>query len=476
MSEAPPSRDRRLPLSLVFGFASLSVPLGAYAVAVAVYLPAYFAKHLGVSLAVIGGAWAVVRLIDLVVDPILGVAMDRTRTRLGRYRAWMLLGGPIMMAATYALFLAPAGIGSIYLIGWLLVLYLGTSILGLGHSAWAATLAPEYNERSRVFGVLAAAGVVGAVAVLMIPIIADGMGLSEAKGVQAQGWFILGLIPLAVLLTARTPEKLLPLSPGPAFALKDYVRLLLKPDLLRLFLAQMSLTMGPGWMSALYLFFFTDARGYSAEQASILLLVYVVAGVLGAPTTAFVATRFGKHKTLMATTTAYSLALCTVMLVPKGSVAWGLPVMLWCGFMAAGFDLMIRAMLADVADEVRLEQGREQISLIYALNSLGAKIAAAFAIGVTFPLLGQLGYDAAAGAVNTPEAIRSLEIAFIAGPIVFVMLGGACLIGWRLDSVRHAEIRIRLDAHDAQYAEAPVVESLGTEPAIPVLAPDGKPG
>ncbi|WP_309643025.1 MFS transporter [Phenylobacterium sp.] len=476
MSEVTTTRERRLPISLVFGFASLSVPLGAYAVAVAVYLPAYFAKHLGVSLAVIGGAWAVVRLIDLVVDPILGVVMDRTRTRLGRYRAWMLLGGPIMMAATYALFLAPEGIGSIYLIGWLLVLYLGTSILGLGHSAWAATLAPEYNERSRVFGVLAAAGVLGAIAVLVIPIVADGIGLNEAKGVQAQGWFILGLIPLAVLLTARTPEKLLPLSPGPAFALKDYVRLLLKPDLLRLFLAQMSLTMGPGWMSALYLFFFTDARGYSAEQASILLLVYVVAGVIGAPTTAFVATRFGKHKTLMATTTAYSLALCTVMLVPKGSVAWGLPVMLWCGFMAAGFDLMIRAMLADVADEVRLEQGREQISLIYALNSLGAKIAAAFAIGVTFPLLGQLGYDATAGAVNTPEAISSLEIAFIAGPIVFVMLGGACLIGWRLDAKRHAEIRRHLDAHDAQYAEAPIVESLGGEPAIPVLAGDGKPG
>lgn len=465
-------RDRRLPISLVLGFASLSVPLGAYAVAVAVYLPAYFAKHLGVSLAVIGGAWAFVRMIDIVVDPALGVVMDRTRTRLGRYRAWMLLGGPIMMAAIYALFLAPEGIGAGYLIGWLLVLYLGTSILGLGHSAWAATLAPEYNERSRVFGVLAAAGVVGAVAVLIIPIVADGLGLDEARGVQAQGWFILGLIPLAVLLTARAPEKLLPLPPGPAFALRDYVRLLFKPDLLRLFLAQMSLTMGPGWMSALYLFFFTDARGYTAEQASILLLVYVVAGVAGAPATAYVATRFGKHKTLMATTTAYSLALCTIPFLPKASVAAGVPVMLWCGFMAAGFDLMIRAMLADVADEVRLEQGREQISLIYALNSLGAKIASAFAIGVTFPLLGRLGYDATAGAVNAPDAIRSLEIAFIAGPILFVMLGGACLIGWRLDARRHAEIRGLLDA---QYAEAPVIGTLGGEPAIPVLPEDGRP-
>nr|QQZ50418.1 MFS transporter [Phenylobacterium glaciei] len=185
----------------------------------------------------------------------------------------------------------------------------------------------------------------------------------------------------------------------------------------------MSLTLGPGWMSALYIFFFTDSRGYTGTEASSLLLVYVLAGILGAPLTARLAQKFSKHRTLMVTTTAYSLGLCMVMVIPKGNVVAAIPVMFWCGFMAAGFDLMIRAMLADVGDEVRLEQGQERISLIYALNSLAGKIASAFAIGVTFPLLGKLGYKAAEGAVNTPAAIRALEWAYIAGPIIFVMLG-----------------------------------------------------
>lgn len=458
---------------MVLSFSSLALPLGALAVAVAVYIPPFFASHLGVNLAAIGAAFAIVRMLDIGVDPILGLVMDRTRTRLGRYRVWVLAGGPILMAAVYAMFEAPHGVGTVYLIFWLLVFYLGNSILGLGHSAWAATLATEYHQRSRVFGVLAAAGVIGAVIVLIIPIVAAHLGLSEAEGVKSMGWFILILVPIVVALTClRTPEHIMKTAPE-KFALKDYLSLITKPDLLRLFLAQMALTLGPGWMSALYLFFFKDSRGFSAEQASLLLLVYVIAGIVGAPLTARLAMRFSKHRTLMVTTTAYSLGLCMVMVLPKANVPAAIPVMFWCGFMAAGFDLMIRAMLADVADEVRLEQGQERLSLIYALNALANKIASAFAIGLTFPLLARIGYDATAGAGNTPQAIFGLEMAYIIGPIIFVMLGGACVLGWRLDAEKHADIRRQLEERDALYAEAPIIESVGAEPAIAVLSDKG---
>jgi riboflavin synthase alpha subunit len=114
----------------------------------------------GVSLTVVGAAWATVRLLDIGVDLVLGVIMDRTRTPWGRYRVWMIIGGPILMVSVYQLFLAKAGIGAGYLIFWLLVYYLGTSIIGLAHSAWGATLTKSYDERSRVFGVLAAVGVI----------------------------------------------------------------------------------------------------------------------------------------------------------------------------------------------------------------------------------------------------------------------------------------------------------------------------
>jgi Na+/melibiose symporter-like transporter len=455
-------------------------PLGCLAVAVAVYLPPYFASHLGVSLAVVGGAWMTVRLLDVFVDPVLGVVMDRTKTRFGRYRFWMAIGAPILMLSVYALFLAPAGIGMGYLIAWLLVYYFATSILALGHSAWGANLATEYHERSRVFGVVAMLGVIGAVLVLLIPIIEPLIGRTDATAVQDMGWAVLVVVPITVgICVLRIREPITVGFEGEPFRLRDYLGLVVKPDLLRLFLAQMCLTLGPGWMSALYLFFFVESRQYSTGVASILLLVYVLAGIVGAPMTAVLARRLGKHRTLMVTSTAYSLGRCRVMVIPKGSVPAALPVMFWCGFMAAGFDLMIRAMLADVGDQVRLEQGQERISLIYALNTLAAKIATAFSIGLTFPLLGALGYVAKEGYHNTPEAIARLDWVYIAGPIFFVMLGGACVAGWKLDAKRHAEIREELDRRDAAqggalYEEAPILESLSGQPGIPVLAEDGK--
>lgn len=424
--------------------------MGGLAVAVPVYLPPYFASHLGISLAVVGSAWMVVRLLDILVDPVLGLVMDRTRTRMGRYRFWVVVGVPILMASVYALFLAGAGIGLGYLIGWLLIYYLGTSILYLGHLAWGANLATDYHDRSRVFGVVGAVGVLGAGAVLIIPILAGQMGQSEAQAVQTMGWAIFWSIPLTVAICVMfTAEPITEdVASHEAVKLKDYAALVLKPDLLRLFLAQLCLTLGPGWMSALYLFYFVQAKGFTVGAASFLLLVYVLAGIVGAPFTGWLARRLSKHRTLMVTSTAYSLGLCLLVVAPKANVGLALPIMFWCGFMASGFDLMIRAMLADVGDEVRLEQGVERSSLIYALNTLASKIATAFSIGLTFPLLARLGYVAREGFVNSPEAISRLQWVYIAGPIVFVMLGGACVAGWKLDAAGHADIRAALDARD----------------------------
>ncbi|MBV8594317.1 MAG: MFS transporter, partial [Caulobacteraceae bacterium] len=143
-----------------------------------------------------------------------------------------------------------------------------------------------------------------------------------------------------------------------------------------------------------------------------------------------------------------------IFVVPKGNLLAHLPIMLWCGAMAAGFGLMVQAMLADVGDEIRLAQGRTRMSLLYALNGLAQKIAAAFSIGLTFPLLAGLGYRAAEGAANSPRAIENLTVAFIGGPIVFVMLGGACLIGWRLDAGRQETTRQALAARESSVARA----------------------
>ncbi|HEY1710131.1 MAG TPA: MFS transporter [Rhizomicrobium sp.] len=460
-----------LSLATILQFSAGSLPVAALSVAIFVYLPPYFASHLGVSLTVIGACWAIVRMVDIPIDPLIGALMDRTHTRFGRYRLWLIAGAPVLMLGVYQLFMAPAHIGSVYLIAWLLVMYLGISMLSLAHSAWSAVLATQYDERSRVFGILTAVGIVAAIVTMLLPIAGSALGHDNAWGVQAMGWFALLITPFAIGLTAmRTPERVAPDVQTEHFGWRDYWLIAKRPELIRLILAEMSLTLGPGWMSALYMFFFTAALGFTTQQASMLLIVYILAGVLGAPATGWLATRLGKHRTLMATSTAYSIGLCGIVVVIRGNVWTALPIMVWCGFMASGFDLMIRAMMADVGDEVRLDQGKERISLLYALITMATKIAGAAAIAITFPLLSYIGFNPAEGAFNAAGTIRTLEWVYLAGPIVFVMLGGACVVGWKLDAKKHAVIRASLEARDALYETAPIIESVTATRSVAILS------
>jgi Na+/melibiose symporter-like transporter len=450
-----------LPAVLLFSLGTL--PTSAIGLAVVIYLSPYFASHLRVPLLVVGAAFGIVRAVDFLVDPLLGMIMDRTRTRLGRYRVWQLIGAPVTMVACYQLFLAPRGIGEAYLVVWLFVMYLGSSALDLSRSAWAATLSSHYDERSRIFGVLSAVGVLGNVAILVIPIVTPHAAGTNGSSVPMMGWFVVAVTPLVIgISTAFTGERVHPEVHAGGAPWRDYLGLLRKPGLVRLFLGQVAVNLGPNSMSAMYLFFFKVSRGYTEAQASILLLVYLVAGVAGAPMTARLARRIGKHRALMVTTTAYSLGLCTVMLFPRANVLAAVPMMLFCGFMNAGFGMMISAMAADFGDEVRLDQGKEQLSLIYAMLSLGSKVALAASVLLTYGALSAVGFNAAEGAVNTPAAIHGLEAIFLIGPIFFVMLGGACFIGWKLDARRHGDIRAALDARDAELLATSEGISAGT--------------
>lgn len=454
-----------LSMLTVLAFASASIPIQALVLAIAVHLPRYFASHIGLELAMVGAAFAMVRLIDIPIDVGIGMAMDRTRTRFGRYRVWLVLGAPVLMAGLYMMLLADSGTSRWELSGILLFLYIGYSMVYLSHLAWGGVLGPTYEQRNRVFGAVIGLGVAGAMAVLVIPIIMQQQGASDGDGVRAMVWFIIATVPLTVLLVLATTRE--PITPVPKsdFSLRDYLSLLKRGNVIRLLLADLFVTLGPGWMAALYLFYFKDSRGFDTTAANLLLLAYIVTGFVGAPFTAWLGNRIGKHRALMVTTTIYSLGLIMLPFLPAGNFWAFLPGMALVGAMQAGFTVMIRALTGDIADEIRLENGREWMGLMYALTISTTKIASGLS-ALTFILLAAIGYQAAAGAVNTPEAINALELVYIVGPIFFVMAAGFCFMGYKLTPERHADIRRQLAERDAQYAEAPTIAGLTGDDAV----------
>ncbi len=456
LASAAHDPHHRLSLPNLIAFATPGLPIGALAIALAVFLPRYYAGHFGLGLAVVGGAFGVVRLIDMMFDPFIGVFMDHTRTRIGRYRPWLLLGGPVLMLAVYMLFTPPGGQPSVgYLIGWLFVYYIGTSLITLAHASWAAVIASKYHERSRVFGMIQLVSVVGATAVLVIPVVMERAVGGHPGAVPAMGWFVFTVTPLGVLLASlRTPERIVRDHQGETVRLRDYWEMISRPDMRRIIIADFCLALGPGWMSALYLFYFRDFRGFTTAQSSLLLLIYVFAGVFGAGILSRIAMRFGKHRTLMAASTGYSMGLIGMTMLPKGSMALVAPFMFIMGFLASSFPLLDRAMVADVGDAIRLEQGKHRVGLLYAMITTVQKIAGALSITLSFAILGTIGYNAKEGLANAPATIHGLELIYLIGPVVFVMLGGACYIGYKLDDAAHGEIRAQLDLRDAAARRA----------------------
>jgi glycoside/pentoside/hexuronide:cation symporter, GPH family len=443
----------------LFAFALPGLPIGGLAVALSVYLPRYYASHIGLTLAAVGVAFMAVRLVDMCFDPVIGIIMDRTRTRLGRYRVWLLGGAPLLAVPVYMLFLAPAGVTLGYLLIWLFIYYLGTSVIALAHASWASVVASKYHDRSRVFGTIQVVSTIAAAAVLIAPIIIT----NSVTATRYMGWSIVIAVPIGILMASLfTPERIAVEHSTEKVTLRDYWEMVSWPEMRRIVAAAFCLTLGPGWMSAMYLFYFTDSRGFTFRTASALLLLYIAAGVIGAAALSWLATRLGKHRTLMIASTGYSLGLILIALMPKGALLPAAILMFALGFLAAGFVLLGRAMCADAGDAIRLAKGKHQQGLLYAMMTSVEKIASAFSIGLTFTILGAVGYQAKEGAHNTPAAIHNLELVYILGPIFFVMLGGACYIGYKLDHKAHAEIRAALDERDrGAIHPAAVLEPMG---------------
>src|SRR5690348_7178835 len=178
-----------------------------------IYVQPYMAKNLGLQLAVIGAAFGIVRLLDLGVDPLLALVMDRTKTPFGRYRLWMFAGMPVLALAVYELYFAKPGIDQAFLIVWLLVYALGNSLIGLARAAWSATLVTHYDQRSRFYGYMAALGAVGTFVVLftssLIGPVSSLLHIRPPDSVHVMGWTILALIPIGGLITGLlVPERI----------------------------------------------------------------------------------------------------------------------------------------------------------------------------------------------------------------------------------------------------------------------------
>jgi len=438
------SRPSRADLA---AFAAPCLALAALGLPLVVYLPHYYSAELGLSLSAVGVAFMAVRLIDIGLDPILGALMDRTRTRWGRFKPWLVAGAPILMAATAMLFFARPGVSVAYLWAGLLLGYGGWSVCVLAQTSWGATLSPDYDQRSRIYAWWQTANVIGLIGVLLLPVIIARVTEDPGAGMRGMGWLVMALIPTTIGLTAWRLKEPVPATRSEVASLKEWLDLFRSDAVRRLMLSDVVLGLVPGVAAALFLFYFHQIKQLPQASANAALLLYFVAALVGAPLWSRLATRVGKHRALGFAALFYVIGQAGFLILPPGSLPLAAVAAFVAGLPYSAASVLLRAMMADVGDEERLRTGQDRTGLLYALLTGATKVGAAVAVGVTYVGLDLAGFKAQGG--NSEAALLGLQLLFLALPAALSLWAAAILFRYPLDAGRHAAVRAALDAQAA---------------------------
>lgn len=421
------------------------LPFAALALPLVVTLPEFYASHVGLDLALVGMVFLLARLFDIATDPIVGIAMDRTRTRFGRFRLWLALSLIPLMGAVYMVFFADPGSSMARLVFWLFALYAIFSVSSLSHMSWGAALSPDYHQRSRVFAWWQGANILGMVIALLIPpfVMQTGLG-TYVDGVRYMALFILALLPITVGLCVLNTRETIAEAPKTPLKISDYLKLYRRPDVVRILLSDLLLGIAPGITAAMFFFFFEQIKGLDRAQTSIVLLVYFIAGLIGAPIWVMLSRKIGKHRALALASLAFAALYVVLALVPRGNFPLILAATFVTGLPYAASMLLLRAMMSDISDEVRLEVGKDLTGQLFSILNATVKTGQALAVGVLV-LVGAVGFDAKPGAYNAPETLDAVLLIFVLIPGALFVLAAFILNGYSLTETRHAEIRRALE-------------------------------
>lgn len=428
--------------------AGASVPMAMLTLPLVVNVPEFFGNALGLNLALVGAIFMAVRIFDIVIDPALGFMMDATDTRWGRFRPWLVAGVPVFILGTAMLFMARPGVGPSYLVIGLVLAYAGWSILSLAQLSMAAGLVRGYAERARIYAWIQAAFLGGICLVMLLPLLMGARANDAATALNAMGWLIIIVVVPAIAFTvAVVPERAVP-TERHRLGFGGYLRLVARPAVARLIVADILFGVGFGVASAVLVFFFIAAKGFDRSVLGVLLIAQMLAGVVAVPLMGALAARIGKHVTL-ALCGLGALAICPIMfLVPDRNLLGAAIVMAIWGVCYGGVTFLPRAMMADAGDELRLDAGVDRTGVLYALLISSWKLGGALSVGIGFIALDLIGYNPKLGAANSAEALWGLQLLFAGTPALMGLLGA--LLCWRypLTPARCAEIRASLDRRD----------------------------
>lgn len=468
-SRPGPALPAKLPLMEKIGYGLGDAASNIFFQTVNMFLLFYYTDVFGISPAVAGTLFILARFWDALIDPFLGALADRTRTRWGSYRPYLLwLALPFGLIG-YATFANPdlsdnAKVAYAYVTYFLLMT--AYAAINVPYSALMGVMTPSSKERTslsmyRFVGAFGGQLLIALGVIPLVRILGDG---DKAHGFKVtMAIFSVLAVVLFVMTFLMTKERIKPHHEKPDFR-KDLGSLMQNKPWIIMVVAGLLTLSGAAIRWAVTPHFFKYYGGYDdkpllgfLDHTSLFLTVGSIAFLAAMPLTPWLVRRFGKKNSLMWLTLANGVMLLAFFFVPREDYWMMVAVNAVASFLAGPTPALVWAIYTDVADYGEWRFGRRTTGLAFATAIFSQKVGISIGGGVAGWLLGVYGFKA--DIVQSEETLGGLRLLFSIFPGIFAVANGIVLIWYSLSDEQVAHIEAEL----AERRGEPAPEG---EPAI----------
>jgi len=388
------------------------------------YLPFFYSNIFGLRLDQVGVLLVVTRIWDAVSDPMMGVIADRTRTKWGKYRPYLLLMALPFAISGIFLFTTPAVSPTMKLV-WAYVTYIMMMTVYTGinvpYGAMLGVMTDDSDTKTVLssFRMFFAYG--GSFIALFCwePLCNALGGYGTPAGWQHAMIVIAGLCLVLFLLSfAMTREKLH--TESTSSIASDFGSLVRNAPWWILIGAALCSNLFNTVRGSTVAYFFNDVIGPDVHlnlgkwgflfYAGLFLSIGEVCNMLGVAMTTPIAKTLGKKTTYMLSFAALIVLSIAFFFVPKTGYWWMIVLQVVISIFTGIISPLVWSMYADVSDFAENRDGTASTGLIFSSASMAQKFGGAFGGYAVMALLGAFGYNTAAGAVQTAEAVKGLWI------------------------------------------------------------------
>lgn len=401
----------------------------------------FYTDALGLNAAIIGTIMLFSRFADGITDIIMGYVIDKTRSKHGKARPWLLwLAIPIGIS-TILVFLVP-NLGNVGKYLYIIITYnLVTTFLytmiNIPYGAMTALMSRDQNQRMiinifRMFMAQVGSLIINA---FTLPLV-NAMGGSSHQKSWVIVSIIYGVIAAALFLIcfANTKERVdvqsensKKLGFGTSFKLilKNNYWLLLVGIWVSMVLG-MSMSMSVGTYYAKYILGNENYSGFLAAIGIVPVLIFM-------PVTAPLNKKYGKRNVALVGS-LISLLGQVLILINPASIAWLMFCTVIKGIGSATLTGTMFAMIADTIEYGHWKTGTRVEGMLYSSTTFGAKVGAGVGGSVALAVIGAAGYNGLS-ATQLPSAIEAIKILYLMVPIPFMVIMPILYGFYKLDKI-----------------------------------------